>query len=172
MTAIYSRSVTSLAKRIGEMASDLRFNTGLQVMYTGLLMDKYVNARVKGYGQNRSRMDILHTLITHKGVLKPSDLSKMTFRSKQTVTKIVDGLVSDGLATRELEGKDRRTKKISVTEKGIQFVKNSLPLTMDISHECMPILTTEELEQMSSLLRRIRRHILKRMADAGLDDSL
>jgi DNA-binding MarR family transcriptional regulator len=111
MTAINEKNIAYLANKVIKMASDLKFNTGLQIMYTGLLMDKFVNSRTGKYGQNRSRMDILHTLITHKGVLKPSDLSKMTFRSKQTVTKIVDSLVNDGLVTREPEGEDRRTKK-------------------------------------------------------------
>jgi DNA-binding MarR family transcriptional regulator len=160
-----------LAKRIEEMASNLRFNTGLQIIYTGLLTDKYANLRIKKYGQNRSRLDILHTLITHKGVLRPSDLSKMTFRSKQTVTKIVDGLVSDGLVTREPEGKDRRTKKVFVTKKGIQFVENSLPVTMDIAHECMPSLTTQELEQLNSVLKRIRNRVLNQITNLGIDDS-
>jgi DNA-binding MarR family transcriptional regulator len=160
-----------LAKKIEQMASNLRFNTGLQIMYTGLLMDKYVNVRVKKYGQNRSRMDILHTLITHKGVLRPSDLSKMTFHSKQTVTKIVDGLVSDGLVTREPEGKDRRTKKVFVTKKGIQFVENSLPVTMDIAHESMPSLTTQELEQLNSVLKRVRKRVLNQIANLRIDDS-
>jgi DNA-binding MarR family transcriptional regulator len=160
-----------LAKKIEQMATNLRFNTGLQIMYTGLLIDKYVNLRVKKYGQNRSRMDILHTLITHKGALRPSDLSKMTLRSKQTVTKIVDGLVSDGLVARELEGEDRRTKNVFVTDKGIQFVENSLPVTMDISYKCMPSLTTQELEQLNSVLKRIRKRVLNKMANLGIDDS-
>jgi len=160
-----------LAKKIEEMALNLRFNTGLQIMYTGLLMDKYVNLRVKKYGQNRSRLDILHTLITHKGVLRPSQLSEMTFRSKQTITKIVDGLVSDGLVTREPEGKDRRTKNVFVTEKGIQFVENSLPITMNISYECMPTLTVQELEQLNGVLKHIRKRVLNQIANLGIDDS-
>lgn len=163
--------INVLAKRIEEIASNLRFNTGLQIIYTGLLTDKYANLRIKKYGQNRSRLDILHTLITHKGVLRPSDLSKMTFRSKQTITKIVDGLVSDGLVTREPEGKDRRTKKVFVTEKGIQFAENSLAVTMDIADECMPSLTTQELEQLNSVLKRIRNRVLNQMANLGIDDS-
>jgi DNA-binding MarR family transcriptional regulator len=160
-----------LAKKIEQMATNLRFNTGLQIIYTGLLTDKYTNLRIKKYGQNRSRLDILHTLITHKGVLRPSDLSKMTFRSRQTVTKIVDGLVSDGLVTREPEGKDRRTKKVFITKKGIQFVENSLPVTMDIAHECMPSLTTQELEQLNSVLKRIRNRVLNQITNLGIDDS-
>lgn len=163
--------IDGLAKKIEQMASNLRFNTGLQIMYTGLLMDRYVNLRVKKYGQNRSRMDILHTLITHKGTLRPSQLSKMTFRSKQTITKIVDGLVSDGVVARELEGEDRRTKNVFITEKGIQFVESSLSLTMDISYECMPSLTTQELEQLNGVLKRIRNRVLNQIANLGIDDS-
>jgi DNA-binding MarR family transcriptional regulator len=161
-----------LARKIEQMASNLRFNTGLQIMYTGLLMDKYVNVRVKKYGQNRSRMDILHTLVTHKGHLRPSQLSRMTFRSKQTVTKIVDGLVSDGLVTRDVEGKDRRTKDVFITEKGIRFVETSLPATMDISYDCMPSLTNQELEQLNRVLKRVRNRVLSQLPNLRIDSGL
>jgi DNA-binding MarR family transcriptional regulator len=159
--------IQSLAIKIKKMSSSLKYNTGLQLMYTGLLIDKYINLKASEYDQNRSRLDIMHTLITHEGVLKPSDISKMTFRSKQAVTKVVDGLLSDGLVTREPEGKDRRTKKVFITAKGVELVMKSLPTTKAISQKSMPPFTTSEMKQLNDILKRVRNHILQQMA--GLD---
>ena len=158
-------NIEALAQRINDLAVNLRFNTGLQVMYTGLLMDKYVNIRTNEYGLNRAKLDVLHTLITHKGALKPSDISKMTFRSKQTVTKIVDSLIADGFVSRELEGKDRRTKMVFITEKGLESSMNNLPNTSNICHDSMPLLTNDELEQLNRILKQIRHHLLIQMAN-------
>jgi DNA-binding MarR family transcriptional regulator len=156
--------IQSLATKIKKMSSSLKYNTGLQLMYTGLLMDRYINLKASEYDQNRSRLDIMHTLITHEGVLKPSDISKMTFRTKQAVTKVVDGLINDGLVTREPEGKDRRTKKVIITGKGVELVMKSLPTTKAISQESMPALTTNEMKQLNDILKQVRNHILEQMA--------
>jgi len=148
------------------MAANLRFNTGLQLLYTGLLMNRYVDIRTGRYGQNRSRLDIMHTLITHGGIVKPSDLSKMTFRSKQTITKIIDGLEKDGMVEREPAGKDRRTRKISITRKGVDSIRESLPHTLKISNTAMPNLNREEMEQLNGILKRIRKHLLSQIASS------
>jgi hypothetical protein len=46
-----------------------------------------------------------------------------------------------------------------------------MPVTIGISNECMPMLTQEELEQLNSILKRIRKHILDQMANVEIDDS-
>lgn len=166
MTETLSGSMESLANDIRAMAANLRFNTGLQLLYTGLLMNRYVDIRAGRYGQNRSRLDIMHTLITHGGIVKPSDLGKMTFRSKQTITKIIDGLEKDGMVEREPVGKDRRTRKISITKKGVDSIRESLPHTLKISSTAMPSLNREEMEQLNSILRRVRKHLISQIASS------
>ena len=166
MTGIHKGSMESLADDIVAMATDLRFNTGLQVLYTGLLINKYIDKTTKMYGQNRSRLDVMHTLITHGGTLKPSELSKMTFRSKQNITKIVDGLERDGIVKREPIGKDRRSRRVTITRKGVDSVKENLPRVFEISSTAMPSLSQEEMEGLNDILRRIRRHLLNIISDS------
>ena len=166
MTAIHKGSMESLADDIVAMATDLRFNTGIQVLYTGLLINKYIDKRTSTYGQNRSRLDIMHTLITHGGTLKPSELGKMTFRSKQTITKIVDGLERDGMVKREPIGKDRRSRQVTITREGVNSVKENLPRILEISNTAMPDLSHEEMEGLNNIMRRIRRHLLNLISDS------
>jgi len=166
MTEIHKDSLESLASDIRAMATDLRFNTGLQVLYTGLLMNRYIDIRASKYGQNRSRLDIMHTLITHGGVIKPSDLGKMAFRSKQTITKIIDGLERDGLVKREVVGKDRRTRKVIITRKGLDSIRESLPHTLEISNTAMPSLSQEQMQELNTILRQVRKHLLSQIASS------
>lgn len=167
MSETYDSSVESLAEDIRAMAADLKFNTALMVLYTGLMMDRYIDSKTSKYSQNRSRLDIMHTLITHGGTLKPSDLSKMVFRSKQTITKIIDSLEKDGMVKRKPMGKDRRTREVSITRKGLDSIKESLPHTLQISNTAMPTLSQEQMEELNAILRQIRRHLLSQIKNSA-----
>lgn len=163
MTEKYEYSLESVADDIKAIGADLRFNASVQLLNSGLLLDKYIDIRSRRYGQNRSRLDVMHTLIIHGGTLKPSDLSKMLFRSKQTITQTIDRLERDGLVKRELADKDRRTRKITITRKGLDSIKANLPRTMEISNSALPGLSEEEIRTLSAILRRIRKHLIRQV---------
>ena len=167
MSETYDKSVESLAGQIRAMAADLRFNTGLMVLYTGMMMNRYIDIETSKYNQNRSRLDIMHTLIVHGGTLKPTDLGRMTFRSKQTITKIIDGLERDGMVEREPVGEDRRTRKVSITKKGLESIRVSLPSTLEISNTAMPSLSQEQMEELNAILRQIRKHLLGQIKNSA-----
>lgn len=169
MTKRYDSALDSLSDDIKAMANDLRYNSGMDVLYTGLLMDKYVDIEARKYGQNRSRLDILHTLIAHGGILKPSDLGKMTFRTKQTITKVIDGLERDGLVARESTGKDRRTRRVVITKKGLDSIRENLPNTIGTINNAMPSLTKGQMEELGGILKQIRKHLLARIERAASD---
>lgn len=166
MSGINKDSIESLTDDIVAMATDLRCNAGLQVLYTGLLINKYVNKRAKRHGQNRSRLETMQALITHGGTLKPSELSKMMFRSKQTITKIVDGLERDGMVKREPIGKDRRSRGVAITRKGMDSVKDNLPGIFEATNTAMASLSQEEMEGLKDIMRRIRRHLMNLISDS------
>lgn len=164
MTKTYNQTVESLAGDIRVLASDLRFNTGLQILYAGSLMDRYIDIIARKYGHNRSRLDILNALITHGGVMKPSDLSKMTFRSRQAVTKVTDGLERDGLVKRELVGKDRRTKRVIITRKGLDSANKFISNTLETRNPAVAKLSREQLQVLNTLLRQVRKELLRQIA--------
>ena len=163
MAEKFDHRLESLAEDIRAIGADLRFNMGVQLLNTGLLLDKYIDMKARRYNQNRSRLDIMHTLIIHGGLLKPSDLSKMLFRSKQTITQIIDGLERDGLVKREGVGKDRRTRKVMVTRKGLDSIRESLPVTLEVANSAIPQLSEQEVQTLTTLLRRIRKHLVNQI---------
>ena len=156
-------NLETVANSINVINQDLRQNLGIQLLYTGMMMDKYIDAEVRKYGQNRSRLDILHTLITHGGVMKPSDLGKLLYRSKQTITQTVDGLEKEGLVEREKTNLDRRTKRIIITQKGIDAVGSNLPATTKIAQGVLPELDKEDAAKLTTLLKAIRKHLREKI---------
>ncbi len=159
----YEDTIKSIASDIKSLSDDLRFNVSVQLLFSGLLLNKYIDVKASRYGQNRSRLDILHTLITHGGILRPSDLSKMLLRSRQTITGTIDGLERDGLVQRELNGSDRRTKRVFITKKGLDSVRKSLPSTMEITNTALPELSQEQMQELTTVLRKIRKHLVAQL---------
>jgi DNA-binding MarR family transcriptional regulator len=165
MTDKFNDDLTSLAEDIRAIGDDLRFRLAVQLLNAGWLLDKYLTVKARTYGQNRSRFDTMHTLIIHGGVMKPSDLSRMLFRSKQTITQITDVLERDGLVKRELAGQDRRTKRVMVTKRGLEFLRTSLPDTIEVMNSAMPTMGEEEVQMLTASLRKIRKHLVNQFVD-------
>ena len=159
MTKESSKSLESLAEDIKAIGNNFRFNLCMQLHNTAVLVDKYLISQTRKLGQKRSQMEILYTLTIHGGILKPSDISKLLFRSKQTVTHIINGLEKERLVKRELLGKDRRTRRVIITKKGLSLVKESLPATMEMANSAMPELDKEEIQTYTDFLRRVRKHL-------------
>ena len=153
----------ALANDIATMLSDLKYNAGLQLLTTGMVLDKYIALRIRKYRLNRSRLDVLHVLTLHGGALKPTDLSKFLLRSKQTIPSTVDSLERNGLVKRELDPKDRRTRKVIITKAGIQSIRKTLPRLREISNSSMPTLSEGDMKTLTAILRRIRKHLLSQI---------
>jgi DNA-binding MarR family transcriptional regulator len=165
----FNGDLASLAEDIRAIGTDLRFTLAVQLLNAGWLLDKYITAKARTIGQNRSRFDIMHTLIIHGGVMKPSDLSRMLLRSKQTITQIIDALERDGLVKRELVGQDRRTKRIIVTKRGLELIRTSLPDTLEVMNSAMPTMGEKEVQTLTASLRKIRKHLVNHFVGSKKD---
>jgi len=65
-------------------------------------------------------------LVRAGGNSTPTQLAELMFRSKHSVTKIVDNLEKEGLIVRDFSSKDRRVTRVKVTDAGLEYVKNNL----------------------------------------------
>ena len=148
-----------VAQEMRVMASDLRYNTTLQLLYTGLLIDRYLNIKASKKGQNRSRFDILHTIVAHGGSVKQSYLAAV-MRSKQAVNQVIDGLEHDGLVERSVMEDDHRTKRVDITDKGLDIIRGSLPDTLKTCQSVISMLTEEETTQLKTILKKVRKNLL------------
>ena len=67
----------------------------------------------------------MYHLVCSGGNSTPTQLAEKMFRSKHSVTKIVDNLEKEGFIVRDFSSKDRRVTRIRVTPAGLQYVKNN-----------------------------------------------
>jgi DNA-binding MarR family transcriptional regulator len=64
-------------------------------------------------------------LVCAGGSSTPTHLSEMMFRSKHSVTKIVDNLEKEGFIVRDFSSKDRRVTHIKVTSVGLEYLRKN-----------------------------------------------
>jgi DNA-binding MarR family transcriptional regulator len=160
MSNAYNKTLNAVADEINSISANLRYDIGVQILYTGLLVDKYVNMKARKYNLNRNRVDTLHALILHGGRLKPSDLSRMLFRSRQVITQTIGILERDKLVHRAITNQDRRVREVVITREGLDAAKASIQLALEITNSGMPQLSNEEIDTLRTILKKIRKHII------------
>jgi len=159
----YSERLDSLAKRLRIQANDLKFDNFLSFIYTFEIVNKYLDNELSKSGLNRTQMNVLHILIARGGMLIPTELSRRIIRSKHATTKVIDSLEKLGLVRSSATKRDRRLRKVSITEKGLDLVEQTMSIRHDIGSRVMKCLSQEEAMAFQSILKRFRKHIIELM---------
>lgn len=156
----HSKRLDSLARRLRVQFNDLKFDNFLSFIYTSEIVNRYLDDELKKSGINRTQMSILHIIIARGGTITPTDLSRRITRSKHATTKAVDSLEILGLTKSSRTKTDRRLRKVSITEKGLDLVEQTMSVRHKIGSQTMQFLNDKEAEEFQSILRRFRKHVI------------
>lgn len=152
--------ISFLSHAIVSLSDDLRANTLFSIISTADVILEFERIELKHSESSRTRFRILNALITHKGSLTLTEISKRVFRSKYSTTRVIDKLVKEGLATREAIDGDRRAKNITITRKGIEFIEETMPNRQKMTDEVMSCLTRSQMVSLMGLLKKLKKHLL------------
>lgn len=75
---------------------------------------------------------------------------------RTTISGIVDRLERGGLVKRESDPGDRRSCMLCLTEKGRSLEQELVPMAMEVNNALAQSLTDADVEQLVSLLKKIR----------------
>ena len=157
----HAERLDSLAKRLRVQANDLKFDNFLSFIYTFEIVNQYLDTALRKSGLNRTQMSILHILITSGGTMTPTELSRRIIRSKHATTKAVDSLEKRGLTRSAHTRKDRRLRRVVITEQGLDQVEQTMSLRHAIASRVMQCLSQEEAEAFRDILKRFRKHVIQ-----------
>lgn len=161
MTESFKDSIESIAADIRTQARHLRVDTFLSLIYTADVVNRYLDIELTKQPASRTGFNVLNNLILHGGIMTPTDISKRIFRSKHAVTRIIDTLEKQGLVKREPIGEDRRTRKVSITKKGLELIKvTTADEQRRISHAVFSPLNEKQTKELNMILREVRKHVL------------
>ena len=87
--------------------------------------------------------------------MSATDLARALVLTSGGMTPILDQLEDRGLILRQMDGEDRRARRISITEKGRSAVIRALDQQIARHRALNAVLTLEERETLSALLRKL-----------------
>jgi DNA-binding MarR family transcriptional regulator len=120
-------------------------------------VSKYVALISKKTMANRTGVTVLTQMIVKGGSLHPTELAKLLWISKHSMTKIIDKLEQDGLVVRHRIDDDRRAVIIQITSFGLDFIR-----------EILNSLDENEQEELMRLLHKMVRSFPRDVINAHL----
>lgn len=129
----------------------------LNLTYTQNFLAEKTVALLKPFDLSTEQFNVLRILRGQKGKLANMNLiqERMIARTSNT-TRLVDKLLSKGLVTRNVCPGNRRKMEVGITQKGLDLLLEIDPVIHAYEESFTKNLTLDELEQLNSLLNKIR----------------
>ncbi len=128
----------------------------LSILHTTNLINDKISEALKPFDISIPQFNVLRILRGQKG--KPANLSTIQERmvSKMSnTTRIVDKLITKDYVERVVCAKNRRKVEISITSKGLNFLKEIDPIIDHTEAMLTESLTDLELETLTNNLQKI-----------------
>jgi len=103
-------------------------------------------------------------LVRAGGSLTPTKMAELMFRSKHSITKIIDNLENEGFIVRDFSSKDRRVTHIKITSAGLEYVRNNLnkgDIRAKQVMDCLDIAEQKSLVDLTAKMCRRMTEILE-----------
>ena len=118
------------------------------------LVDKALNNLYRQHGVNFGEFDVIATLKRNQTPLTPTELMASSMLSSGAMTNRLDKLESAGLVQRTHSSEDRRSVRVSLTEKGEALIDELVPLHIQEQQALLQGLTEAEQTQLANLLKK------------------
>jgi DNA-binding MarR family transcriptional regulator len=164
-------NLENLARELNSLTNEIKQDTFFSLINTTYVVHKFLTVKSKIAMSNVTKYRVLDALVIHSGSLTPTALSKMVYRSKCAITRAVNRLEKDGLVKMEKQPSlgDRRFKKVFITQKGIEFMQDSMLERRKIAKDAMAFLSPDDMYALGKMLRRLRKNLLNQISKEASD---
>lgn len=138
----------------GQPLGDITIN--LLVKHNARLVADLIDQELKNHElccTSYAALLMLHSTEGH--IANPTDLCVCTGETRANMTRICDDLVKLGAVTRVNNAHDRRRVDLSITEYGINLVKDLAPRLQEKITTTLSPLTTQEKKTLEQLLLKL-----------------
>jgi MarR family transcriptional repressor of emrRAB len=118
-------------------------------------LGQFFEPAFRAIGLSENSFHVLCLLMaSDRGRASPSALSEMVGTSRANMTRILDSLVSEGLASQTVEERDGRRHVIQITAAGRRAASEAVPQLAQPLRQAFSGLDAEEFAQLDGLLRK------------------
>lgn len=128
----------------------------VRAIYNGMKnMRRKEYEKIKDTGVTFAQFEVL-VVVYHFQPMTVNGIIDKTLSTIGNISLVIANLVKDGFLTSVPDEKDKRSKLISLTEKGEQFMDDFFPEHLNNLETIFSIFSNEEKELLLSLMRRLR----------------
>lgn len=139
-----------------EKLDDLTFNTMLNILQSGIWLLNDLETYLRPLNMSQARLSIMLTIQnSENGDINPNTIAKITGKSKAGITRTIIKLSEDGLISILPDNIDGRSKKLSLTAKGNEYLKKIIPEYNIRLIEMSSRFTNEDKKMLNILLSKI-----------------
>jgi DNA-binding MarR family transcriptional regulator len=124
---------------------------------------------MKPLAVTRSQWWVLAYLSRHDGMIQ-SDLATVLELGKAALGGLIDRLEASGFIERRPDASDRRVKRVYLTSRGNQTVKEMRELSHGMSEQILEGLDHEQRLQLADMLNLVKHNLLMIKRDSGIEE--
>ena len=154
------KEIESVRKEILTRAEDPVVKAYTALYLTFDIVDNFASSELDVHEVTKAGQNVLHILIMNGGSMIATEISKQAWRSKYSVTRVIDTLEKNGCVTRIQSNHlgDRRKKMISITKKGLEISKKTTNISdTRLCYQVMEGLSPEQIDDLYKILIHIGR---------------
>ncbi|WP_448664227.1 MarR family winged helix-turn-helix transcriptional regulator [Sphingomonas sp. CJ20] len=119
-----------------------------------LRIHRLLDRRMAQSGASLARAKIL-MLVAREGPARAADIAEIFNLAPRTVTEALDGLERDHLVLRTPDAKDRRAKRVTITDQGRAALATVEPLRLGLVEQIFGVLDEDECRALESILAKL-----------------
>lgn len=124
---------------------------------------------MKPLGVTRSQWWVLAYLSRQDGMIQ-SDLANVLDLGKAALGGLIDRLESSSFVERRADEADRRVKRVYLSSKGAQIVKEMRIKSHDMSERILAGLDHDNRHLLANMLQMVKKNMLDIKRDSGIED--
>jgi MarR family transcriptional regulator, transcriptional regulator for hemolysin len=114
----------------------------------------------KGFDITVDQWLVLKRVSDADGVISQSEIATLLEKDNASMTRILDILVKKELLFRQMSASDRRRFDLVMTEKGVDFVRNILPVVKEIRKAAFDGISEAEILVLQNVLGKLKNNLL------------
>lgn len=139
-------------------------NTYVLLLNTSDIMSRYAEIELAKLGMTDTQFIVLVTLRACPQPPTLTELAERLFRTKNSLTTVIDNMERHGLVKKVRDNVDRRAIRVMTTEQGKKLFETVLPPSRELVYQVMSCYNQDDVSYLSELLRKVRSHVLLQLS--------
>lgn len=120
-----------------------------------LALTNYAKNLLQPYNLAPEQNFIMLVLWNHQNGISQNEIAELLNKDKTNIARMIVTLEKKGLIKRKVNGIDRRSYDVFLTDKGHELRSTIIPITLEANEQIIKGLTAEELEEVKRILTKI-----------------